>query len=418
MAGAALGIANLWGAALLLGLLGLSRALLDSPDPGAESLVLLATANLLAGGLLLPSVYYALCRLAGWKAFDLLHALRPLRPSLLILLLPIVILLGTLVVRFTRLAWLFLPGLHILAVGLPVLWLLYVAARDLPLGSAQRMWGVFGSGLVLGPGFILVAELAALLVCAFIAGAAIASQPDLLAQIRSLSIRMPGFSPTQEELLDLFAPYLFRPGVILAALTFAAGIVPVIEEIFKPIGVWLLWGRSLTPAAGFAAGALSGAGYALFESLVMIGGSEAWPALVIARIGTAILHIATSSLTGWALVQAWNQARYLRLGLAYLGAVLLHGLWNGLTVFAAFGALSGQVHGAGFDPALARISVFFAPAGLVLIAITAFTVLLWANRKLAGKVQIIETPPGHETDEIDESQTESTESTSLEKTAE
>jgi hypothetical protein len=397
-----------------VGVLGLSQVLFDSSNSGAMSLILLAAANLLAGILLLPSVYYALGRLAGWKTFNFLVALRVIRPSLLIFIFPMVVLLGTLIVRYTRLAWLFLPGLHILAVGLPVLWLLFVAVRNLPLGPPQRIWGIFGSGLVLGPGLILVFELGALLVFAFIGGVVIANQPQLLAKIRSLSIRMPAVYPTQQELLDLFTPYLFRPGVILAALAFAAGVVPLIEEIFKPIGVWLLWGRSLTPAMGFAAGALSGAGYALFESLVMFGGNEAWPEVVIARIGTAVLHIATSSLTGWALVQAWNQARYLRLGLAYLGAVFLHGLWNGLTVFAAFGALSGQVPGADFNPTLARISSSAVPVVLILLAATIFTALIWVNRALVKSLPAIETSQVDETNQTNEGHSEFIERTNLE----
>ncbi len=113
----------------------------------------------------------------------------------------------------------------------------------------------------------------------------------------------------------------------------------MIEEALKPIGVWLLFGRRLTPAAGFAAGALSGAGYALIESLALTSSGEAWSSLVLARTGTSAVHILTAGLTGWALVLAWQKRRFLPLLLAYLCAVMIHGLWNGLTLMYSFNLL-------------------------------------------------------------------------------
>src|SRR4030067_2197270 len=99
------------------------------------------------------------------------------------------------------------------------------------------------------------------------------------------------------------------------------------------LGGWCLGGSRLPPAEGFTAGILCGAGYALVESLILsVDGGEQWVSLVFARIGTAVVHPLTSGLTGWALAYAWRENRYLRLGAAYLGAVLLHGLWNGLTM--------------------------------------------------------------------------------------
>jgi len=158
----------------------------------------------------------------------------------------------------------------------------------------------------------------------------------------------------------------------------------MIEEVFKPVGAWLLVGRRMTPAEGFAAGALSGAGYALFESLMLSGGGESWMWIVLGRAGTAVLHIITSSLMGWALVQAWTHARFLRLGLVYLAAVLVHGTWNAVVIVNAYLTLSTELPASLELPGIAGWIGKAAPVILVLIATLMLSILFWANRRLAA----------------------------------
>ena len=103
-------------------------------------------------------------------------------------------------------------------------------------------------------------------------------------------------------LLDQLETYLMQPSTLYIALLFGALIVPLLEELFKPIGVWLLVGRKPSPAQGFAAGLLSGAGYALFENFSLgASAGEDWAMVVVARIGTSLIHIVTAGLMGWAL---------------------------------------------------------------------------------------------------------------------
>jgi hypothetical protein len=42
---------------------------------------------------------------------------------------------------------------------------------------------------------------------------------------------------------------------------------------------------------------------------------------------------------GWALVLAWQERRYLRLGLTYILAVAIHGIWNGMVILTAVSEL-------------------------------------------------------------------------------
>lgn len=340
-----LAIVFLWGTATLIAILGALEFFSPGSAAGQPLLSTLMAGALAASGLLLvPSVFYSFMRLVG-RSITLPEALpRVLRPTLLIFLFPVVLLLGFWISLKPTISWLALPPLHVLAIGLPVLWLLFLAVRQLPLGSKQRMWGVFGSGLVLGPALILVSELVALFVLVLIGIIVISGQPELVQQLQTLAQHLQFGNASPEMVFQLLSPYLSRPAVLLSVLSFGAVVVPLIEEVLKPIGVWLLVGYDLSPAAGFAAGALSGAGYALFESLALSSNGEAWIYLVVARIGTAVIHILTAGLMGWALVQAWGKKRYLRLAVTYLTAVSIHGLWNALT-FNLFLQFYGQCTG-------------------------------------------------------------------------
>ncbi len=101
------------------------------------------------------------------------------------------------------------------------------------------------------------------------------------------------------------------------------------------MALWLLVGRRLTPAEGFAAGALCGGSFALLESLLSLASptEQGWIVLAVGRAGTALLHITTSALIGWAMASAGRNKSYLLAFLVYLSSAGLHGLWNALSVF-------------------------------------------------------------------------------------
>jgi hypothetical protein len=381
----------LWGVALLFMGLGVvsgvsGMAGLGEGFPGGGAGLLLLAGNFGACGLLLlPSAYYAWQRVAGHPAPAGRQTPAWLRPTRLILALPLVLLAGYFVAQNPNLSFL-LPPLHVLAVGLPVLWIVYLAARGLPSGSPQRAWGVFGSGMVLGPALIMVLEILALVVCAGLAIAFVTSQPDLVEMLNSLVAQLTAGQIDQEGLVNALVPWLVKPGVIIAAILFAAVIVPLIEEAIKPIGVWLLAGFGLSPAAGFALGAISGAGYALFESLLLSSTGEGWIAVVVARMSTGVIHILNTGLMGWALASAWREKRYLRLGATYLFVVSLHGLWNGLSVFNAIYEALGLV---GVQPAPKLVSWIgpLVPYLLAGITVAVFALMLVMNRNLRWQVQ-------------------------------
>jgi hypothetical protein len=332
---------------------------------------------------MLPSAVYALLRLLGRSTPASLILKGLFLPAAAVLVLLLALLLGNWVSASTAYAWLLLPPLHLLAVGLPVFLLVYLAVRGIPLGSPQRVWGVFASGAFLGPALIFILETLAVVLALLGVAAWISTQPAILSQLTELARQVQGTRPSPEEIQRLVTPFLANPLSILLAFLFASVIVPLIEEALKPIGVWLLVGKNLTPAAGFTAGILSGSGYALVESLALTSGGEAWASLVVARMGTAVIHIFTTGMIGWALALAWGRGRYLRLGGTYLVNMLIHGLWNGLTLLTAFNAIP-EVRGLLPAPKILDTLAQIAPFMLVALAALCFISLLVANRSMYG----------------------------------
>jgi hypothetical protein len=156
---AVLTILFLWSGASALAIWGMVGLASNSPTFGdALPMFLMAMTSVVGGLLMLPSAYYALWRLMDRPTVDSQAILRRLRLQWWILALPLVVLVGQLFASHPKIAWLVIPVLHPLAIGIPTIWLLYFAIRRLPLGSSQRMWGVFDSGLTLGPFLIFVLE--------------------------------------------------------------------------------------------------------------------------------------------------------------------------------------------------------------------------------------------------------------------
>ena len=343
-----------------------------------QSLALTAAGFLLCGFLLLPSALYALARLINRPAWKGTFHTSPTRLVFIALCVPVLFWLGNIISRDGKLSGVFLPIIHLLSIGLPVLLLIALGRWGLQSETPQRAWGIFASGMVLGPLIIMVVETLALLGVVLLLAIWAYTQPDLADKLVQVVHQLKSGGENPATMLSSLSTYITRPPVLFTVLAFGAVLVPLIEEAIKPIGVWLLVDRLRTPQAGFAAGILSGAGYALFESLALANNSEDWLYVTFGRLGAGVIHIAATALVSWALVAAWQKGSYLRLGLAYVTAVLFHGLWNGLTITAALISLP-QAYLGSLSPLLVRTGEV-APYGLAVLTLTAFTVLLLANR--------------------------------------
>jgi hypothetical protein len=335
-----------------------------------------------------PSALYASRRISSVNQSEPVLIKKPINwaliSSLLLLTMPVILLLGNAVSSNDELAWILLPPLHVLAIALPVFWLVSMALHGLPIGSPQRTWGVFDVGLVLGPGLILFLEISAGILLFVLGLIYVVSQPQLLEELTYLAQRLSVVPGDPELILQILEPYVTNPAVLFIGLIFIAVIVPLIEEMFKPIGVWFLSGSKLSPAEGFAAGILSGAGFALFENLAFASGGSEWALAVITRAGTAVVHIFTASLMGWALALAWTKRKYLTLVITYIVAVLIHSLWNGL---ALFGMATYE-----FFPTSIQDFTGGAITGLIVMIVILFALLMTFNRRLR-KPNLVQAEP-------------------------
>lgn len=344
-----------------------------------------AASLVFAGVLLIPSAWYS------WKSIsspEIIPVKRPERRGFGIIMTLIVVilvsgalLLGNLVSQNTHLDWFMLPLLNIIVVGLPALWLVYLGTRGLPLGSPRRRWGVFATGLTLVPLVITILEFIALIVMGLLAIAWATVNPSLSSQMTNLIIRLQASSSNPEATLRILLPFLLNPGILFIGFAFISIIVPMIEETLKPLGVWFLAGQKLTPVDGFVYGVLSGAGFGLFENLGFTSsGGEAWVQLASGRISDMLIHCSTAGMVGWALVSAWSQRRYLRLGITYLFAVLVHGLWNGMAVLSAASSLQGLTS-APLPADLQQIETY-STGGIVVLGIVILVIYIGFNTAL------------------------------------
>lgn len=288
------------------------------------------------------------------------------------------ILIGSWVSGIEPVNWLLLPFLTIPAVVLPLAVLLALGTRDLPLGSRWQSWSVLGLGMTVIPFLLLILEIVIAIFLVFGVIAYVSTQPDLVDRLQGISQQILVLGPQSEAAQELLSPWLTKPAVIVLALLYTALFVPAVEEIFKPLGVWLLASKLDSPAQGFALGALSGASYALIETIGVSSQGGEWATLLFTRIGTGLLHITTSALMGAAIVSAIRQRRYLPLLGTYALAVTLHGLWNTSAILYTFSTLAKLL---GHTDLLSTIQPITVVAMSVLV-VGLLAVLLRSNHRM------------------------------------
>jgi len=358
-------------------------ALVSLPLPAMNALSLLnfAWVMLLVGVLCLPAVVYSV--------FELRGTLIPARSNRKLFLAAsagmlvwalLVILFET--VETSQLAWLLLPPMVLLTAVLPLWWFVETGRRGLLPEPPARTWGIASFNLLITLPVILMLELILLLLLVLAGGVYLSTQPGFAQQLAILEglLSDPNFDP--QILNDMLMGWLQQPGVVFGVLVVVSGIVPLIEELFKPLAVWLFAVDRLTPTQGFIAGMISGACFALWENLTALStaGDGSGTFILVARVGTGLLHIVTSGLVGWGLASFWQSRRHLgrMLGMYFL-AVTLHGLWNAAGVVSGFAPmLQFPVEAANLPQVIQSSAV----GVLVTLIIVNFGLLLYANARL------------------------------------
>lgn len=377
------GVFSAFSSAAGLALLGLfSLAQNPSGPEEVQALFSLATTFGLIALLLLPSTVLAAIRLLG-KPVPNLNFPWFQRVSVIgFSLVPVLILIGFLIMQLPMVAVFILPWFQLAVVALPIWWLLETGRQGLPPYTSERGWGVFSISVTMTMPVIIFIEM--IMVGAIIAGIIAyinITNPDILQQLLKTLERLGNSPMDREAVLRIIRPYLNEPVIIYSLIAITAGAIPLLEELLKPMALWLLAGKRLTPREGFIGGMICGAAFALLESLGALGnpGTNSWAIVAIGRIGTGILHISASGLVGWGMANAWTEGRYSRLVVAYLIAFGFHALWNTTALVAGLKEL------AQFSPVLIKQFEGFmlvSPGILGLLALGMISWVVKANHEL------------------------------------
>lgn len=262
--------------------------------------------------------------------------------SLAILLVPLLILLESRLPANPAASWIS-AIISVLTVLIPIWWFLEIGRYRLAAGSAQRQWGLSTFSISITLPVIILVEIIVLGIGLVFAALWLVQQPEFAPFINQFSGQFPPDLQSLENLSFDFLPLLSRPEVIAALLAAVVLVVPMLEELLKPLALWLLHKRGLTPAEGFTAGLICGAAFALIESLFSVSAVMPgdWLYTVTGRLGTGLLHIFTAGLNGWALASTWRDGRHMRVALTYILTVLIHGVWNFFAVMMGLQTITG-----------------------------------------------------------------------------
>ncbi len=280
--------------------------------------------------------------------------------------------------------------LNVLIVVIPLWWFIELGRLQLSRGSTQREWGVSTFSIFVTLPVVIIVELVVLGFILLLAAVWLLQQPEfapLLQQVQQ-GLFYGSFDP-QSLTIDWLS-LLQRPGVVGAILLAAILVVPLIEELFKPLGVWVLKSRGITPAGGFIAGMICGATFALLESLFSLSAvsGEEWLYTVVGRVGTGLLHLALTGFNGWALAASWRDGRSLRTGITYILTVLVHGAWNLFAMLMGLNMVGDEIK-LNVNPDLAAS----APWVLAALAFAMFAALVLLNRHLRRAETTVSAPP-------------------------
>jgi len=311
--------------------------------------ILTASTLTAIGLLLLPVSWLSIKRLRGWnfEAFSL-PSLRIWAWIAILGLWVLAMTLASLLQNAPGAAW-YVPILHFLSIALPIYLVIRAAINRISLGSSQRAWTVFGTGMTLSPLLAIIAEIIMLALGVAVIALYLGLNPETMATVEHLISQIEQ-APDMDSVAYLLKPVLKNPLTLITALIFLSFLVPIIEESAKSLGIWLVADRLASPAQGFAMGVLSGAGFALAESLsASLTVDDTWAVTLFMRAVSSSMHMLATGLVGWGIAHARLEKLYLRMIGMMLLAILLHSAWNAGAVFTIVGGARTMFAMPGFD---------------------------------------------------------------------
>jgi hypothetical protein len=321
---------------LLFGLLG------GFIDPSTESesglMLVVGWTSLLIAFSFIPGLISAIYSLMGKPLPHLKPGTNKIILAALALLWVISIILVMVTSRFQALN--LVTSLFILPLVLvPILFFFYTGSRNLSIGNQRRAWGAIAFNFAITMPLVLLVELIIFVVVFIFATMWLMGQPELLTQILQYSDQLSSGAMEIIEAEKLLTDLISRPAILNGSILVIAVLVPLVEELLKPMAIWFLAGKHLTPAQGFVGGLIGGACFAMLESLGAVGipADSEWLVILFGRAGTGLLHVTLSGLVGWGFASAFYNQKWGRAIFTYLMAVTIHGLWNFFALLSGIG---------------------------------------------------------------------------------
>jgi len=367
-----------------------------SPQSGKGSNV--GTSFIIACGLgfcglaLLPAVFFSFQRMRG-KSIQSFQT-RPVKVWQAIAIVAGwvgAVLLSDYLSQNFSLGWLAAAPFYGISIVFPLVLLVWIGLGGIPLGSRHRFWGSLGIGMTVGPVLATLLEFFVYVGFLVILIFMLALNPNWLVTFQRL-IDQIRIQTDIDSVMQILAPYLINPFVLISLFLVLGVFTPLIEETLKPAVVWLMAKRLRKPSQGFALGVISGAGFALVESLLASSTpGQGWGQLLAVRAGGGLMHILGSGLIGWGIASAW-QGKRLRLLGSYVVSVTVHGLWNSAAILIELGSLQPYLNNNGFSKSLDSLS-FVGIIVLILLVLISLSALILINRKLRQPDPAIPVPP-------------------------
>ncbi|MAT41270.1 MAG: hypothetical protein CL609_02935 [Anaerolineaceae bacterium] len=273
-----------------------------------------------------------------------------------------------------------------LLVLIPILLFVWIGSQKLSTGSPFRTWGNITFNFSITMPFIIFLELVFVVAILVFVGLWVSSNPELLNQLMILQEQLTEGLIDPVEIETMVFDFLQNPWVLNSALLVISLFIPLMEELFKPMALWFLAGKKLTPSQGFVGGLIAGACFALLETAGSIGVPTdlEWFTLLLGRTGTGLLHITLSGLVGWGLASLFYDKNWGRALGNYVLAVLIHGTWN------LFALLSGIIPVLPDPESVGNFPFFLSQVGpFVLFALSVINliILIRINQKLRRQTQ-------------------------------
>jgi RsiW-degrading membrane proteinase PrsW (M82 family) len=231
------------------------------------------------------------------------------------------------------------PPLHVAAATLPPLIILGLVGRVLRERARWRSVVLqLSSGAMLSTALAFTLEVILGLILVAVVAAILALQAGGLETIEAVveGLQDPAWLQDPANLV----PIVSLPPVVGGIFLLVAGIVPLVEEGVKTLGVVLLSYQRPGLRRAFLWGVASGAGFAMTENLLNTTSDlDSWAPLVLLRVGASLLHCFTGGVAGMAWHQLLVERRWARgLGL-FAASITLHALWNALAAAMALTSL-------------------------------------------------------------------------------